>query len=92
MAKIKKTGRHTQALKAHRQSIKRWHRNLQWKKKAKEIIKDIEEAVQKRNKSLAQSKLSELFSVMDKIGSRNIYHPNKVARIKSKFARKVSLI
>ncbi|MCS7185195.1 MAG: 30S ribosomal protein S20 [bacterium] len=92
MAKIKKTGRHTSALKAHRQSIKRYYRNLAWKKKAKKLIKELTDLVEQKKKNEAMEKLKEVFSVLDKMGQRNIFHRNKVSRIKSKLSKKVSLI
>jgi len=35
-----------------------------------------------------QKTLADLYSIIDKMGQRNIFHKNKVKRLKAKYARK----
>ncbi|MEN3040581.1 MAG: 30S ribosomal protein S20 [Bacteroidia bacterium] len=86
-AKKKKTARSKTALKRHRKALRRRQRNLLWKAQYKQALRAL-----RNEKDL--SKLPELLrkvhSVLDKIGRRNIFHRNKVARLKSRLARLVA--
>jgi ribosomal protein S20 len=67
--------------KSLRKSIKNHQANLDWRSKYKTILKKFME-------KLDQKTLADLYSIIDKMGQRNIFHKNKVKRLKAKYARK----
>ncbi|MDW8236395.1 MAG: 30S ribosomal protein S20 [Bacteroidia bacterium] len=79
--KKKKSTRSRTALRRQRKSLRRRERNLLWKSRYKEALRAL-------RKEQDSSKLPELLrkvvSILDKIGRRRIFHPNKVARLKSR--------
>ncbi len=77
--------------KALRRSLKRRIYNLRRKSKIKKASKDLLSAIKQKNKNLAKEKLSLVYKQLDKAG-KTFMHKNKVARLKSKFARKVNKI
>ena len=70
------------AKKSLRKSRKNRKDNLIWKNKYKEILVKF---VEKSNKDT----LAELYSIIDKLLQRGIFHKNKVKRLKSKFSKKI---
>ena len=74
---------HTKSVKKSlRQSIRNQKRNRVLKFKFKESVKNF---LAKPN----NEKLKTVYSALDKMGKKSIFHKNKIARLKSKFARKV---
>lgn len=71
------------AKKSLRKSRKNRKDNLVWKSKFKELLKKF---VEKSNKDT----LSELYSIVDKLVQRGIFHKNKAKRLKAKFSRKIA--
>lgn len=63
------------AKKSLRKSLKNRKDNVLWKNKYKEAVK--------------KGVLTEIYSLLDQLGQRNIFHKNKVKRLKSKFSRKL---
>jgi small subunit ribosomal protein S20 len=61
--------------------------NLSYLKKIKEARKKFEEAKNKKDREKA---LSEAYKAIDKAAKKNIIHPNKAARMKSKLAQEQS--
>ena len=57
--------------------------NLVWKKKYKEVLKPF-------LKKPSKAGMKKLSSVLDKLSKNNIFHKNKVARIKSRYSKKMS--
>ncbi|MCS6895297.1 MAG: 30S ribosomal protein S20 [Bacteroidia bacterium] len=86
-AKKKKTARSKTALKRHRKALRRRQRNLLWKAQYRQALRAL------RNEN-ELSKLPELLrkvhSVLDRMGRRNIFHRNKVGRLKSRLAQYVA--
>jgi len=79
MAKLK-TGRHTSALKANRQSEKRASQNRGVKKSIKTITKEV--LAGKSPESLKKAS-----SVLDKAAKKNVIHWKTAARKKSRLAK-----
>ncbi len=88
MAKLK-TGRHTSALKANRQAIKRTARNVATKSEIRNLVKKIEAAVIKKDETLAKGLLKKAFSEWDKAARRNVVHGNAAAHQKARVSRMV---
>lgn len=87
MAKIKKTGRHTGAIKAHRQSLKRRARNVSKKTTIKDLAKSLAVAIKSKDKAKSQELLPKYFSQVDKAVKTGIYHWRTAARMKSRLSR-----
>ncbi len=76
-------------LRAERRNERRRLRNLMWKTRFKYLLrkfKKVESLEEKREWAL------KLQSTLDKIGQRRIFHPNKVARLKSKIMKELAKI
>ncbi|NPA80715.1 MAG: hypothetical protein GXO29_06680 [Thermotogae bacterium] len=71
-------------LRTQRRQERRRIRNLRWKNLFRMLRKRFRKAQTAEEK---ENLLRELYSVLDKMGRRRIFHPNKVARLKSKFSR-----
>ncbi len=78
--------RHSSTIKRHRQSLKRRANNRAVRSKIKTITRNVEEATSKEVADLA---LQGAIKQLDKAGQRNVIHPNKTARIKSRLTRLV---
>lgn len=87
MAKLK-TGRHTSAIKAHRQSDRRARRNRALKSKAKDLSKQLMSQASK-DKEKAGSLLKETSSAWDKAAKKGAVHWKTAARRKSRLAAKL---
>jgi ribosomal protein S20 len=70
------------AKKSLRKSLKNHKENSSFKLKLKAIVKKFTAKPTKEG-------LSGVYSVLDKAKKNQIYHPNKVARLKAKFAKSV---
>ncbi|MEK7288001.1 MAG: 30S ribosomal protein S20 [Elusimicrobiota bacterium] len=92
MAKIKKTGRHTGALKAHRQSLRRRSHNNQKKTAVKNLIKELGGLIKAKDKAKSQEVLSKSFSRVDKAVKTGVYHWRTGARMKSRLSRQVAAL
>ena len=86
MAKIKKTGRHTGAIKALRQSLKRRGRNRGKKEGLKALYKSFSEFLKSKNIDKAKEVLVKTHSAIDKAAKVGIYHWKTAARKKSKLS------
>jgi len=89
MAKLK-TGRHTSALKALRQSKRREERNQAVRSKIRTIVKKVEAAVAKKDTGVAQSLLKVAYSEWDKAAKKNVIHMNAASNQKERLARLVN--
>ncbi|MEI8067368.1 MAG: 30S ribosomal protein S20 [Candidatus Shapirobacteria bacterium] len=68
------------AKKSLRKALKNNKVNVSFKIKLKAILK-------KFSAKPTESALKDVYSVLDKAIKNNIYHPNKVSRLKAKFSR-----
>ena len=90
MAKIKKTGRHTGAIEAFRQSLRKRAGNIRIKEAVKVLRKALLKAVADKDKTKAQSLLVECSSKLDKAAKTNVFHWRNAGRKKSFLARQVN--
>ncbi len=86
MAKIKKTGRHTGAIKAFRQSLKRRGRNRTKKEGLKSLYKSFAETLKTKDLNKAKEVLVNTYSAIDKATKVGIYHWKTAARKKSRLS------
>jgi len=91
MAKLK-TGRHTSAIKAHRQSVTHAAHNLQIRSKIRTIARNVEQAVAAKDAKTAKTLLDEAFSVWDKAAKTGVIHWRAASRKKSRLAGRVDSI
>jgi len=68
--------------KSLRSSLAKKKMNLEWKKKLRDVVRDF-------LKNLDEKSLSKLYSVLDKMVKRKIVNKNKVARLKSRYNKKM---
>ncbi len=68
-----------QAKRALRKDRRRTRINAKWRKAYKEAVKNMRQNPSKENLEKAQS-------VLDRSARRNVIHPNKAARLKSRLA------
>ena len=83
---------HKSAVKKIRQDEVRRLRNLAYKTRFKNVIKNVEAALNEKNKELAQTALQEAISIIDRIAGKGIVHKNTAARQKSRLTKKVNAL
>jgi small subunit ribosomal protein S20 len=88
MAKLK-TGRHTSALKANRQSVRHEEHNIQIRSKIRTIARKVEAAVAGKDAKTAKALLTEAFSAWDKAAKTGVIHWRAASRKKSRLAGRV---
>ena len=88
MAKLK-TGRHTSALKAHRQSDTHAEHNLTVRSKIRTLARKVEAAVASKDATAAKTLLNEAFAAWDKAAKTGIVHWRAASRKKSRLAKHV---
>ncbi len=76
--------------KALRTNARRRAVNDIWRRKMKAATKTIREALMAKNSDLAKQELSKTESIIDRAAKRNIIHPNKAARKKSRLRKSVA--
>ena len=91
MAKLK-TGRHTSALKAHRQSERHAEHNLQIRSSIRTIARKVESAVSSKDAKAAKAFLNEAFAAWDKAAKTGIVHWRAASRKKSRLASRVDAL
>jgi|YNPMSStandDraft_1061717.scaffolds.fasta_scaffold54571_1 small subunit ribosomal protein S20 len=85
--KKKKSARSRTALRRQRKDARRRLRNLAWKARYKTALRALRKET---DLTKLPERLREVHSLLDKIGRRRIFHPNKSARLKSKLAHWVA--
>ncbi|MFK5920551.1 MAG: 30S ribosomal protein S20 [Verrucomicrobiota bacterium] len=80
------------AAKRARQSVRITERNRALKTKVKTIRKQVQDAVEAGDKSVATATLNAFNSTVDKAAKTNVLHPNAAARSKSKLHKQVSTL
>ena len=81
--------RHTSAVKAHRQTVKRTAHNRELRSKLRTNLKTIRQAVGAGDSAKAKAMLGRSFSVVDKMAAKGIIHDNAAARYKSRLSKKI---
>lgn len=77
---------HKSAKKRIRQDEKKRLHNRYYKKSTRTAIKKVREM---EDKGEAEKQLPGLFSMIDRLAKRNLFHPNKAANLKSGLAKHV---
>ena len=77
------------AQKRLRQNVKRRGLNRSKKAEIRRVLKQIRLLLEANDKKAAAALLPELAKAVDKAAKRNTIHPNKAARIKSRWTHKV---
>jgi len=88
MAKLK-TGRHTSALKAHRQEERHAEANIQVRSRIRTVARKVEAAVTGKDAKAARAFLNEAFSLWDKAAKHGVVHWRAASRKKSRLAERV---
>ena len=74
---------HKSAKKRIRQDEKKRLHNRYYKKSTRTALKKVREM---EDKAEAEKQLPALFSMIDRLAKRNLFHPNKAANLKSGLA------
>ncbi len=78
------------AKKRLRQSKTRYAINLRYKRKMKEVIKEIKEFIVKKEKEEAKKILPHAYKIIDKAAKRGIIKKNTASRKKSRLTKAVT--
>jgi small subunit ribosomal protein S20 len=78
---------HKSAKKRIRQDEKKRLHNRYYKKSTRTAIKKVREM---EDKGEAEKQLPGLFSMIDRLAKRNLFHPNKAANLKSGLAKHIA--
>lgn len=81
------------AKKALRQSKSKQTTNIFWKKRIREVVKEIKKQLKTKGTSVDIIKQEEkkLYKVVDKAAKNNVIHKNKAKRIKSSLSKKIAV-
>lgn len=91
MAKLK-TGRHTSAIKAWRQSERRAARNRGVKSKIHDASREFNALTSKKDIEAAQKLLPKVYSLLDKAAKKGTIHWKSASRKKARLALRVRKI
>ncbi len=83
---------HKSAIKRAKQSEVRRLRNRARKTRMKNVIKSLEEAIRTNSPELAQERLVQVVSVIDKTAQKGVIHRNKAARRISRLTMRVNAL
>ncbi len=83
---------HKSALKRARQNINRRTRNRSAKTQIKNVVKDVQTAIDENAKEAALEKLNTAKSAIDDTASKGIIHKNTAARRISRLTKRVNSI
>lgn len=75
--------------KALRKSVRRRSVNDVWRRKIRSAVKAIREALVAKDSKAALEELTKAESILDRAARRNVIHPNKAARKKSRLRKTV---
>ena len=77
------------AKKAWRQSLKRRKRNLLYKEKIKNLIKEMRNLISQKNVEEAKKLLPQIYKILDKAAKVGVIKKNAAARKKSRIAKAI---
>lgn len=80
---------HKSAKKRIRQDEKKRLHNRYYKKSTRTALKKVREM---EDKAEAEKQLPALFSMIDRLAKRNLFHPNKAANLKSGLAKHIKTL
>jgi small subunit ribosomal protein S20 len=72
------------ALKANRQNVKRREHNRQYRSRLRTALKAIRASLDDEDLDAAKAALSKTVSIVDKMSTKGIIHPNTASRYKSR--------
>jgi small subunit ribosomal protein S20 len=75
------------AAKAYRQSIKRRDHNRELRSKLRTGLKAIRAAIDGQDLEAAKARLSETFSLVDKMANKGVIHRNAAGRYKARLVK-----
>lgn len=80
------------AKKALRSSLRKRKFNNFWKKRIKEIRRELDDNLKTKNKGtdILNKNLMALQKVLDKAAKNKVIHQNKAKRLKSRYAKRIS--
>jgi len=78
------------AKKALRQNIRRRLKNLVYKKKIKDLIKEVRGLVSEKKIDQAQNLLPQLYKILDKAAKVNVIKKNTASRKKARITRLIN--
>ena len=78
------------ALKANRQNVKRREQNRQMRSRLRTALKAIRASLDNDDVDGAKSALNKTVSMVDKMATKGIIHPNTAARYKSRLAARLT--
>ncbi|MBI4055752.1 MAG: 30S ribosomal protein S20 [Elusimicrobia bacterium] len=91
MARLK-TGRHTSALKAHRQSLRHRTLNSRRARQIKSLTKELLREIEKKNASRIQELFPQFASSWDRAARKGLVHRRTASRKISRLSRKVRAV
>ncbi|MCK4936488.1 MAG: 30S ribosomal protein S20 [Elusimicrobiales bacterium] len=91
MAKLK-TGRHTSAIKALRQSEKSAAKNRGVKARIKLAVKELDSCITKQDIEAAQKVLPKIYSLLDKASKKGVIHAKAASRKKSRLSTRAKKV
>ena len=80
------------AKKRARQAVVRHERNLQFKKRLKDAIKQLENSIAKKDKAKLSQQFNKVQSLLDHAVKKNLVVKGNAARRKAKYARQIKTI
>lgn len=83
---------HKSALKRAKQSETRRLRNMGYKTRSKNIVKEVREAVGENDKEKAIATLRKATVIIQKSASKGVFHKKKASRKISRLARQINQI
>ncbi len=90
MANPKKTYRHRSAIKAHRQSERRYSRNRAAKKSIRLAVRAVLKASESKNEAKTGEAAGQAASLIDKAARRGLIHWKAAARKKARLMRRLA--
>ncbi len=84
--------RHHSAIRQWRRSLRNYEVNKRNKSVLRSQIKKLRDAIEKKDKKIAQELLPQTFVVIDKSIKKGAIHQNKGSRYKSRLSRQVELM
>jgi len=92
MAQVKKPKRHASAIKAQRQSERRYSRNRLNKKNVRLAVRAVLDAVAKKDSGKIPDLMAKASSALSKAAQRGVIHWKTAARKKSRLAQRAAKV
>jgi small subunit ribosomal protein S20 len=83
---------HASALKRHRQSEKRRHRNKAIKTRLRNLVRSVRGSLQGTDDAAARAAVATASRALDKAATKGVIHKNTAARYKSRLSKRVRAV